>query len=134
MRWGLFVGRPLQRWSRGRVVLLGDAAHAMLPHHGQGANTTIEDAVTLAELLAVMAPDEIDTMLARYQALRRTRTRQIQRSSRATNDLLHLPDGPALAPRDHRVSRFPQDFGWIHEFDAVRSASGARQAAGAPRS
>src|SRR3954471_3302721 len=89
MRWGLFVGRPLLRWSRGRVVLLGDAAHAMLPHHGQGANTTIEDAVTLAELLAVAAPGEVDAMLARYQALRRTRTRQIQRSSRATNDLLH---------------------------------------------
>jgi salicylate hydroxylase len=116
------------------VVLLGDAAHAMLPHHGQGANTTIEDAITLAELLAVTAPGELDAMLARYQALRRTRTRQIQRSSRATNDLLHLPDGPALAPRDRRVSRFPQDFGWIHEFDAVRSTSDARQAAGAPKS
>jgi salicylate hydroxylase len=35
-----------------------------------------------------------------------------------TNDLLHLPDGPALADRDRRVSRFPEDFGWIHEFDA----------------
>ena len=132
MRWGLFVGRPLQRWSRGRVVLLGDAAHAMLPHHGQGANTTIEDAVTLAELLALTAPGEIDAMLARYQALRRTRTRVIQRSSRATNELLHLPDGPALGPRDRRVSRFPDDFGWIHEFDAMRSAAEACQLARAP--
>ncbi len=134
LRWGLFVGRPLQRWSRGRVVLLGDAAHAMLPHHGQGANATIEDAITLAELLAVTAPGEVDAMLARYQALRRTRTRQIQRSFRATNDLLHLLDGPALASRDRKVSRFPEEFGWIHEFDAVRSASDAHQAAGARRS
>ena len=39
-RWGLFARRPLARWSRGPVVLLGDAAHAMLPHQGQGANQT----------------------------------------------------------------------------------------------
>ncbi len=124
-RWGLFVARPLPRWRRGRAVLLGDAAHAMLPHHGQGANTTIEDAITLAELLAdAAAPDDLDPVLDRYGALRRARTRKIQRSSWATNRLLHLPDGPALAERDEGVSRFPERFGWIHEFDALRSASG----------
>ena len=47
-RWGLFALRPLRRWSRGPVVLLGDAAHAMLPHQGQGANQAIEDAAILA--------------------------------------------------------------------------------------
>ncbi|HTH85510.1 FAD-dependent oxidoreductase, partial [Mycobacterium sp.] len=87
---------------------------------GQGANTTIEDAITLAELLATV-PGELENVLGRYQALRRARTRKIQRSSRVTNDLLHLPDGPALADRDRRVSRFPEDFGWIHEFDALCS-------------
>ena len=52
IRWGLFTVRPLLRWYRGRVVILGDAAHGMLPHHGQGANTSIEDAFALAGLLA----------------------------------------------------------------------------------
>ena len=47
IRWGLFAVRPLLRWYRGRVVVLGDAAHGMLPHHGQGANTSIEDAFAL---------------------------------------------------------------------------------------
>jgi 2-polyprenyl-6-methoxyphenol hydroxylase-like FAD-dependent oxidoreductase len=51
-RWGLFARRPLARWSRGPVVLLGDAAHAMLPHQGQGASQTIEDAAVLASELA----------------------------------------------------------------------------------
>lgn len=124
-RWGLFTVRPLLRWSRGRAVLMGDAAHAMLPHHGQGANTTIEDAVTLAELLAGASPDDLEAVLGRYQALRRARTRTIQRSSRVTNDLLHLPDGPALADRNRRLSRFPEDFGWIHEFDALETVSEA---------
>ncbi len=51
-RWGLFVVQQPRRWHTGRIVLIGDAAHGMLPHQGQGANTTVEDAVTLAELLA----------------------------------------------------------------------------------
>ena len=51
IRWGLFVLRPLTTWYQGRKVLIGDAAHAMLPHHGQGANTTMEDAYVLASLL-----------------------------------------------------------------------------------
>nr|WP_043750668.1 FAD-dependent monooxygenase [Methylobacterium nodulans] len=125
VRWGLFTVRPLLHWFRGRAVLLGDAAHAMLPHHGQGANTTIEDAITLAELLATASPGRLETSLGRYQAMRRARTRKIQRSSRVTNDLLHLQDGPALADRDRRVSRFPEDFGWIHAFDALGSVTGS---------
>ena len=125
-RWGMFVVRPLLHWHRGRAVLLGDSAHAMVPHHGQGANTTIEDAVTLAELLPGVAADAMDGMMATYQHLRRARTRKIQRSSWATNGLLHLPDGPAVAWRDQRMARFPQDFAWIHEHDAMAAARAAR--------
>ena len=123
--WGLFGVRPLLRWHRGRAVLLGDSAHGMLPHHGQGANTTIEDAITLAELLAGMRADELDATLRHYQQLRRTRTRKIQRSSWVTNHLLHLPDGPELQERDKKVMAFPDRFGWIHEFDALKSVSQA---------
>ncbi len=126
--WGLFVVRPLLHWHRGRAVLLGDSAHAMVPHHGQGANTTIEDAVILAELLASAAEDGLHATLAQYQALRRARTRKIQRSSWATNALLHLPDGPALAARDCKMAAFPDDFAWIHAFDALQSARAGRTA------
>jgi salicylate hydroxylase len=44
------------------------------------------------------------------------------------NDLLHLPDCPALADRDRRVSRFPEDFGWIHEFDALQTVKAGQAA------
>ena len=47
-RWGLYDREPLPVWTAGRLTLLGDAAHPMLPHSGQGANQAIEDAVTLA--------------------------------------------------------------------------------------
>jgi salicylate hydroxylase len=61
-------------------------------------------------------------MLAQYQSLRRARTRKIQRSSWVTNALLHLQDDADLADRDQRVSRFPQKFSWIHQFDALQAA------------
>ena len=121
LRWGLFTTRPLVTSHRGRAVILGDAAHAMLPHHGQGANTTIEDAVVLAELISHRGLKDLGTTLDRFGSLRRARTRVIQRSAAATNKALHLPDHKDLASRNARVARFASEFGWIHEFDALKS-------------
>lgn len=121
VRWGLFYLRPLHHWYDGRKVLLGDSAHAMLPHHGQGANTTVEDAFTLAAVLADARPDDLEPALARYQVTRRARTRKIQRSSLVTNTVLHLPDGPGLAARNQKMASVPRDFAWIHEFDVDES-------------
>lgn len=121
IRWSLFTVRPLLRWYRGRVVILGDAAHGMLPHHGQGANTSIEDAFVLAALLAEAKPDGLQQALAHYQSLRRTRTRKIQRSSWVTNALLHLREGPAVRARDATMARVPQTFAWIHEYDVQQA-------------
>jgi len=116
--WGLFTVRPLRTWRRGRTVLMGDAAHGMLPHHGQGANTTIEDAITLAELLPVDGKQGFDAAMAAFEGLRRVRTRVIQRSARATNAVLHLSDD-AIEGRAAVLSHFAERFGWIHAFDAL---------------
>ena len=123
LSWGLLVARPLRRWHRGRAILMGDAAHAMLPHHGQGANTTIEDAITMAELLRSATTAGLSAMMHRFEDLRRQRTRIIQRSSWATNRILHLPDGPDVAQRDATLSHFPERFGWIHAFDALQAVA-----------
>jgi salicylate hydroxylase len=129
IRWGLFAVRPLLRWYRGRVVVLGDAAHGMLPHHGQGANTSIEDAFALGALLADAGSNDVAPVLARFQQLRRARTRRIQRSSWVTNSLLHLRAGPAIAARDAKVATVPDDFAWIHSYDVQQAlAAGSMQA------
>ncbi len=77
-RWGLFHRPPLGRWTKGRVTLLGDAAHQLAPHHGQGANQSIEDAVVLADCLGKAGSGPIADAIARYEMLRRGRTRKVQ--------------------------------------------------------
>ncbi|HEY0806181.1 MAG TPA: FAD-dependent monooxygenase [Pseudonocardiaceae bacterium] len=118
VRWALVHQPPLRHWSRGRAVLIGDAAHTMLPHQGQGANQAIEDAFVLARCLATSP----GTAFERYQRLRRTRTRLIQASSLATSALLHLPDGPDALARDANLAEFPNRFGWIHDHDVAAAA------------
>jgi salicylate hydroxylase len=119
-RWGLFARRPLARWNRGLAVLLGDAAHAMLPHHGQGANQTIEDAAVLAAELD--GADDIPAALCRYAGRRQARTRKIQLMSWAASSALHLPDGLAAQRRDAYLARAPQHLAWIHGHDALAPA------------
>ncbi len=97
-RWGLFIREPLARWVAGRVALLGDAAHPMLPYMGQGASCSIEDGVVLARALA--AADDVDGALARYQAARLPRAGFLQAQSNLGGARLHAidPDGFKAMP------------------------------------
>jgi len=97
-------------------VLLGDAAHAMLPHQGQGANQAIEDAVVLARELAADPADPVAAIRA-YVRLRRARTRNVQRYSRLAGTLMHVPDGPDAAARDAGLATLAEDVGWMHGHD-----------------
>lgn len=129
-RWALFHRPPLGRWTRGRVTLLGDAAHALVPHHGQGANQSIEDAVVLAAQLAEKGPARFEQALEDYEHLRRGRTRKVQFASISTADVLHLPDGPAADLRNARFAdreEMMNHLGWIHDFDPATQIPSERQ-------
>lgn len=78
IRIGLFRHEPLHTWSKGRFVLMGDAAHAMLPFTGQGANAAIADAWCLASRLALVGASEgeVPTLEAALQAFERRRRPQ----------------------------------------------------------
>ncbi|WP_321801023.1 FAD-dependent monooxygenase [Caballeronia sp. J97] len=129
-RWGLFHRPPLGRWSKGRVTLIGDAAHALVPHHGQGANQSIEDAVVLAAQLAKAGSGQWREAQEAYERLRRGRTRKVQYASIATADVLHLPDGPEALERNARLrgrDSLMRHLDWIHDFDALEQEPSERQ-------
>ena len=100
IKWGIFDRAPLPAWSSGRVTLLGDAAHAMLPFLGMGAAMAIEDAAILARAFA--ANGSIDTAYACYEAARIPRTRLIHAKSVEQGRLTQASDpdtyDPAAAP------------------------------------
>ena len=121
-RWALHDLAPLTSWHTDRVVLIGDAAHAMMPHQGQGANQTIEDAIVLADCLAdADTADDLASALQRYEDRRRNRTIAVQWLSRRTADLMHLPDGPEIARRDAMLANLYTELAWIHSHDANAS-------------
>ena len=119
-RWGLYDRAPLPRWSRGRLTLLGDAAHPMLPHLGQGVNQAIEDAAALATMLQAVDPGGVPRALTAYESLRRDRTARIQRGSRLNGASYDSsgggPGGPAPSAR-------PQQRRWIYDYDVQAEAA-----------
>jgi salicylate hydroxylase len=118
-RWALHDLEPLERWHTDRVVLMGDAAHAMVPHQGQGANQTIEDAIVLADCLAdARSSGDLGPALRRYAERRRPRTARVQRWSRRAADLMHLPDGAEIDGRDALFGELYSELAWIHSHDA----------------
>jgi salicylate hydroxylase len=114
--WPLRLRPPLVDLARGRIALLGDAAHPMLPFLAQGAGQAIEDAGILAECLA--ATEDIASALAAYSQRRAPRVARMQRESEAQARLYHMA-GPLAAARDigMRVlgpERLLRRYDWIY--------------------
>lgn len=89
-RWGLFIRKPLDSWIAGRVALLGDAAHPMLPFMGQGASSAIEDGIVLGRAFAAEA-DPLQA-LALYETSRIKRASFLQAESNLGGDRLQALD------------------------------------------
>ncbi|MDD7937813.1 FAD-dependent monooxygenase [Actinomycetospora lutea] len=124
-RYDLADRDPFAPWVRAGVVLLGDAAHPMLPHMGQGANQAIEDGAVLAALLdGAGGSADVTERLAAYEATRRPRTDRIQEQSRRNGERFSgardLTSGGDRGPT--------QDLSWVYGYDA--GAAGRAAAAG----
>ncbi|GGV87991.1 salicylate hydroxylase [Streptomyces gelaticus] len=118
-RWALYDRAPLERWSTSRTTLLGDAAHPMLPYHGQGANQAVEDAVALAVCLEEAPPgaDGIAAALRRYEEARRPHTTRVQLGSR-----------PGQQPKDVSAPRRidAESVDWVFDHDVEAALRGTR--------
>lgn len=81
-KWALYERDPLPRWSQGRVVLLGDACHPMVPYMAQGAATAIEDGAVLSRCLDESSGKaDIPEAFRRFEATRKERASKIQANS-----------------------------------------------------
>jgi 2-polyprenyl-6-methoxyphenol hydroxylase-like FAD-dependent oxidoreductase len=89
--WVLCDREPISQWTRGRVTLLGDAAHPMLQYLAQGGCMAIEDAVVLAGKIAAANGDYNGAFLA-YQKERYLRTARVQLTARLYGDIYHASD------------------------------------------
>lgn len=126
--WVLCDRDPVERWTDGRVALLGDAAHPMLQYAAQGACMALEDAVVLGQRLAGACSD-VPGALERFAAERRPRTAAAQQVARAMGEQLYHPAGEAARERNRTLSALSDDellqkVEWLH---------GARVATGTPR-
>ncbi|MFD1147236.1 FAD-dependent monooxygenase [Saccharothrix hoggarensis] len=105
------LAAPLPTFVRGRVALLGDAAHAMTPYLGQGACMAFEDAVVLAAACA-RAGRDVPGALAEYDRQRRPRTQSVARASRMMGRVGHRLRNPvAVALRDAAMRAVPSRVG-----------------------
>ncbi|MGE5134047.1 MAG: FAD-dependent monooxygenase [Gemmatimonadota bacterium] len=125
-RWSVLDRSPLPRWVNGRIALLGDAAHPMLPFYAQGAGQAIEDAAALAACLAT-GPWDPAAALARYERVRLPRATRVQEASRGRIAHHHLPDGPEQRARDAAfAAEDPLSHNdWIYTYDAEQAALAA---------
>jgi 2-polyprenyl-6-methoxyphenol hydroxylase-like FAD-dependent oxidoreductase len=112
-RWPMVHRHPIANWTRGRVTLLGDAAHPMLQYIAQGACQAIEDAACLATMLAEFDRD-YDKAFAAYQSARSLRTARVQTTARFFGDyVLHLHGVNGTLRNSLLAARKADDFALI---------------------
>lgn len=122
MKWPLFSGSLTNRWVSGKLIIMGDAAHSMLPYMSQGelmmecyighhfgnslltktgAAMDVEDSVALAQSLnRITAKSQIPLALSIFQKVRVERANKMQEASLLNGKLWHFPDGPLQQARD----------------------------------
>jgi salicylate hydroxylase len=123
-RWALYDREPLPIWTRGRLTLLGDAAHPMLPHLGQGANQAIEDGMALATILACADRKTAPAALLAYERLRRERVALVQRGARE-NGLRYDSSYADLGVRDAEITAHAAFRKRLYDHDVVPEAQAA---------
>ncbi len=122
-KWGLFDRKVPKLLSKGKVFLLGDAAHPMVPFLGQGGCMAIEDAFTLAVLVDKFK-DDLDKIKVSYQQLRRTRGNLIRQRSKFQGKFNHLSNPLLMRLRNLAVKLFVKpNMENIHSYDAIKEIS-----------
>ena len=130
--WALHELDELPGYVHGRVALIGDAAHAMLPHQGAGAGQGLEDAWLLARLLADPRVLEIDSrqILDVYDAVRRPRACRVQRTSHEAGELYEYRDQQVGGDEALMSKTLAERFDWLWNHDMQADLADAQSRLG----
>jgi salicylate hydroxylase len=127
---GMYYRDPIDSWTSGRITLLGDAAHPMVPFLAAGAGQSIEDAWTFARVLA-RRQDDVPGALLEYEQRRLPRTTRIQAGARAVVKLMHETDGGRVRDRNGRWKGLARidpmaesSWGLAWDYDVVKAVEG----------
>lgn len=90
--WELQDLEPLPTWTRGRAIIIGDAAHAMTPMQGQGANMSIEDAESFRLLIPGTRREDVPELLKKAASVRRSRTAQVLAETRKSHSTVGMAE------------------------------------------
>ena len=128
-RWALYDREPLPAWTNGRLTLLGDAAHPMLPHLGQGANQAMEDGMALSIILANVDKASAPAALLAYEKLRRERVAEIVLGARQNGLRVDsMSDYTDLEKRDAELAAHAEFRKHLYAYDVVPDAEAAATA------
>lgn len=125
-RWALMSRPPMAQWSSGRVVLMGDACHPMLPFMAQGAVMAIEDAVTLARCLD--AHHDHTSAFSAYETLRVARANRCVVAAERNREIFHndrlmdRDDAARYVSMQWNEAKVRERYHWLFSFDAVTGA------------
>ena len=127
--WAVLDRPPISRWTYGRITMLGDACHPMIPFMGQGGAQAIEDAAAITACL-LQCGDDVEAALKLYETVRLPRATQIQNGSWDNKTRFHMPDGPAQEERDAQMAKGMTDWSykavaWVYGHDAARAGRSA---------
>lgn len=129
-QWAVFEHPPIPTYTRSRVTILGDAAHASTPHQGAGAGQAIEDAHVLAELLGdpnVTKTAHFEAALKAYDEVRRPRSQEVVASSKENGDVLCLCKDGVGDDGDKLKENLSKRFSWLWDLDVAGQAEKARE-------
>lgn len=126
--WALFNHPPAPTYYKGRVAILGDAAHATTPHNGAGAGMAIEDAYVLANILSdVKEPKDIEAAFSVYDETRRERTQRLVESSRESGQIYEF-EGKDTGDDMHKIhDNLSQRYKWIWNEDLEEELAEAKR-------
>lgn len=125
--WALFDHPPAPTYFKGRLAILGDAAHASTPHQGAGAGQAIEDAFVLSNLLGqVKSVDEIEQAFHAYDAVRRPRSQKVVKTSRDAAAIYEFEDEILGTDLDKIKRRLMERYDWIWDEDLPKQLKTAQ--------